>query len=113
MSLEDTVSDLGDLAFRYFDDFSLEFLLALLSVVEPAGVVLGQPVSVTEHETALAFDPQQSYFLVAVEASLPIGLLLLDRLETQLFHCFLHLQLSSAQGCRGAARQGFDLFFFF
>lgn len=111
--LEDIVSDLCDLTLCYFDDFSLQLLLALLPVVEPAGVVLGQPVGVAEHETALAFDPQQSNFLVAVEASLPIGLLLLDWLKTQLFDCFLQFYLGRAQGRRGAARQCFDLFFLF
>ena len=44
-------------------------------VVEVAAVLLGQSVGVAEHVTALALHPQQSGFLAAAEATLPVLLL--------------------------------------
>ena len=50
-------------------------------MVEVALVVLGESVPVAVDETAFTLDAQQSNFLPAAEASLPVDLLLLGGFE--------------------------------
>ena len=65
-----------EFAVVYFHDFLLQLLLPALLVVNRTLVVLGKSVAVAVHEAALALNAQQTHFLVAVETSLAVLLLL-------------------------------------
>jgi hypothetical protein len=70
-------------------------------------------MTVAEHEGAPALDPQQSYLLITTEASLPIHLLDLRGLQSELFHRLDQIFLGCAQGSgRLGGRLGNTFFLF-
>ena len=70
---------MGNFAVLNFDNLSFKFFFSLLTVVEIACMVFRKSMGVTVHETALAFDSEQAYFFIAVEASFAILLFALRR----------------------------------
>lgn len=74
-------------------------------MIEFAIMVLRQSMRVAVHETALAFDSQQSRLLIATEAPFLVLLLPPRRLQTQFLHRLQQLPLRHALGGVGFGRR--------
>ena len=62
-------SHLLDLLMSYFHDFFLQFVLSFLLVIEIASMVFRESMGVTVYISTFALNPQKSYFLPTVEAT--------------------------------------------